>query len=41
LSRREIAKAIDEKPGLVDEAVKLLPQVKKVSNYYGLNEEEI
>jgi hypothetical protein len=39
--RRKIASAIGRSPFLVDDAMKLLPKVKKVSNYYGLSEDEI
>jgi DNA-binding transcriptional ArsR family regulator len=41
MPRREIAKAIGRSPFFVDDALKLLPQVKKVSSFYGLSEEAI
>lgn len=41
MPRREIAKAIGRSPTFVDDAMKLLPQVKKVRAYYGLSEEAI
>jgi len=39
--RREIATAIGRVPSLIEDAIKLLPELKKVSNYYGLSEDEI
>jgi len=40
-TRGEIARAITRSPSAVDYVIKTLPQVKKLSSYYGLTEESI